>query len=181
MAPATGDGRWTGLAVLPEVWHGVAAHARGERPNECCGLLGGRIVAGWGVVQHFWPVVNALASPVAYRTEPRSLLAAFRGLRQAGAELLAVYHSHPAGPPVPSRRDLAENTYGAAIAHCIIAWTDDDRPLLTAWQLLPDRAVPLPCRLLPPLPADRLVGPEIVPEWLPPGSVTTDPPPQMLR
>lgn len=163
MATATDDGLWTGLAVLPEVWHGVTAHACGERPNECCGLLGGRIVAGWGVVQHFWPVVNALASPVAYRTEPRSLLAAFRGLRQTGAELLAVYHSHPTGPPVPSRRDLAENTYGAAIAHCIIAWTDDDRPLLTAWRLLPDRAVPLPCRLLPPLP------------------VPTDPPLRMLR
>ena len=38
-----------------------------------------------------------------------------RGLpRDAGErlDLLAVYHSHPTSEPVPSRRDVDENTYG---------------------------------------------------------------------
>lgn len=83
---------------------GLFAHARAEAPNECCGLL-----AGHGqVVSVQIALTNALCSPTAYFAEPRGLFAAFRRLRAESLELLAIYHSHPASPAVPSRRDLDE-------------------------------------------------------------------------
>ena len=41
----------------------IVAHARRERPNECCGLLLGRGTA----VQFALPVANVLASATRYR------------------------------------------------------------------------------------------------------------------
>ena len=43
-----------------------------------------------------------------------------RRLRDLNLELLAVYHSHPASDPVPSRRDVMENTYGETVVHLIV-------------------------------------------------------------
>ncbi len=97
------------LHIPPPLLEALLAHCRVERPLEACGFLAGRD----GVVSQVLPVVNELASPTAFRTEAASAFAAFRAMRDAGTELLAVYHSHPTSDPVPSRRDLAENTYGA--------------------------------------------------------------------
>lgn len=86
----------------------LTAAARAALPNECCGFLAGTADA----VEAILPVVNELASPVAFRTEARSTLAAFRTMRDRGWDLLAVYHSHPTGDAVPSAADLRGNTYG---------------------------------------------------------------------
>jgi proteasome lid subunit RPN8/RPN11 len=96
------------LHIPPAVRAELVERCRQELPNEACGFLAGCD----GVVSLVLPVVNALASPVAFRTEARSTLAAFRAMRERGIELVAVYHSHPTSAPVPSGRDVAENTYG---------------------------------------------------------------------
>ena len=62
------------------------------------------------------------------------LFAAFRAMRESGLELLAVYHSHPDSEPVPSRRDVEENTYGETVVHLIIGLTGRE-PELRAWWL----------------------------------------------
>ena len=116
----------------------LLAHARRESPRECCGLLGGTA----GVVTLCLPVVNELASPTAFCTEPRSMLAADRALRAAGVELLAVYHSHPTSPAVPSVTDLRENPHGEDIL-CVIAGTDGVR----AWRLAAADAAEVPIRV----------------------------------
>jgi proteasome lid subunit RPN8/RPN11 len=114
------------LTLPATVLDAILAHARDESPRECCGVLGGLDrVASLAV-----PVVNALASPTAFRTEPRSMLAADRALRAAGVELVAVYHSHPTSAAVPSGTDLRENPHGEGVL-CVIAGTDGVR----AWQL----------------------------------------------
>ena len=41
-------------------------------------------------------------------------------MRTNGTELLAIYHSHPTSEPVPSRRDVEENTYGESVVHLIV-------------------------------------------------------------
>ena len=68
------------LTLPATVLNAILAHARDESPRECCGVLGGLD----GVVSHAVPVVNELASPTAFRTEPRSTPAA-RSARSAAS------------------------------------------------------------------------------------------------
>jgi proteasome lid subunit RPN8/RPN11 len=75
---------------------------------EMCGLLAGRA----GIVDRVWPVPNARQSPVAYRMDGPEFAAAMRG---CDFEPLGIFHSHPAGPPVPSPTDVAEAAYPDAV------------------------------------------------------------------
>lgn len=122
------------LRVPPPVLEAMVAHARAELPHECVGFLAGTLAGGTGTASQCLPLVNELASPTAFRTEPRSVIAAFRAMRAAGTDLLAVYHSHPTSPPVPSRRDLEENTYGPGYPWVIVGLAGAE-PVVRAWWL----------------------------------------------
>jgi proteasome lid subunit RPN8/RPN11 len=82
--------------------------------------------------------VNALASPVEYMWEGKSTLAAMRELTASDHEVLAVYHSHPTSPPLPSRRDLQQNwevrEFLGDVVHLIVSLTQSP-PLVRGWWL----------------------------------------------
>src|SRR5262245_28473027 len=94
--------------------------AQAELPNECCGLLAGRVKNGVGRVEARYPLVNELASPCEYSAAPKGLFAAFKDMRARGIDLLAIYHSHPTSEPVPSRTDRERNFYGDDVVFLII-------------------------------------------------------------
>lgn len=116
------------LTIPRSVFDAMVAHARAELPNECCGLLAG---SGDRVKNHI-PLVNELASPTAFRSEPRSMLGAMKGMRAAGTEVVAIYHSHPSSDPVPSKRDVAENAYGDTIQ--VIIGLAEKEAVVRAWR-----------------------------------------------
>ncbi|MGL6074732.1 MAG: M67 family metallopeptidase [Fimbriiglobus sp.] len=118
----------------------LIALAAAAHPLECCGLLAGQA----GHIEAIYPIPNELGSPVAFRTEPWAMLQAQRKMRTAGQELLAIYHSHPTSPPIPSRLDLAENPHVDAVLCVIIHQTT-----LRAWRLYPDHAEEVPLEILP--------------------------------
>jgi [CysO sulfur-carrier protein]-S-L-cysteine hydrolase len=117
------------LTIPRPVFDAVLAHARAELPNECCGLLAG---SGDRVTAHL-PLVNELRSPTAFRSEPRSMLAAMTAMRTAGVDLVAVYHSHPVSAPVPSKRDVADNVYDDVL-HVIVGLAGP-APEIGVWQI----------------------------------------------
>ncbi|RDI96626.1 metal-dependent protease of the PAD1/JAB1 superfamily [Meiothermus sp. QL-1] len=81
------------------------AHLRAVWPEEGVGLWLGRA----GRVLRVQPLANRHPTPrVAYRADPQALLEALRAAERAGLELLAIYHSHPQGPPCPSEADRAQ-------------------------------------------------------------------------
>lgn len=119
---------------LPQsIYLALLAQAQAELPNECCGLLAGTIVAGVGWVQRHYPLVNALASPCEYESEPRSMFDAVRDIRQRALDVLAVYHSHPDSEPVPSRKDQ-ERCYSSDVMNLIISLAPGG-PAVRAWWL----------------------------------------------
>ncbi|QJW96222.1 M67 family metallopeptidase [Frigoriglobus tundricola] len=132
------------LSVPDLLFEEVIAHARLELPNECCGLLAGHVAAGAGVVTTRFTIGNDANSPTEYETNPRDLLTAFRRLRGTGADLLAIYHSHPTSAPVPSRRDVERNTYGETVVHVIVSLAGAE-PEVRGWLLTEagGREVPL--------------------------------------
>ena len=85
----------------------IIGHARECLPEEACGFL----VGPSGAVRRFVPAPNALRSRTAFEVDPAFLFDLFRKLRSSGEDLLAICHSHPTGPAVPSARDVAEAHY----------------------------------------------------------------------
>lgn len=111
----------------------VIAHATRELPNECCGLLAGRIAEGVGTVTTRFTIGNDAASATEYETNARDLFDAFRAMRQVDVELLAIYHSHPTSEPVPSRRDIERNTYGESVVHLIVGFANAEATVQAWW------------------------------------------------
>jgi len=85
----------------------IFAHLNAHQPNEACGVLGGQ----GGRVLKVYPVSNATPSPVRYTMEPNEQVRAMMEIEERGWELVGIFHSHPAGPPVPSETDVAEAYY----------------------------------------------------------------------
>jgi proteasome lid subunit RPN8/RPN11 len=86
------------VVIPPEVRAALEEHARAEEPNEACGLVALRD----GRAERYIPAENAAASPYRFEleTEPENWF-----LEDEGYEL-AVFHSHVASPPRPSRTDV---------------------------------------------------------------------------
>ncbi|GIW31033.1 MAG: hypothetical protein KatS3mg071_1207 [Meiothermus sp.] len=81
------------------------AHLRAALPHEGVGLWVGRV----GRVVEFWPLRNVHPRPrERYEADPQALIEAVRRLEQRGLELLAIVHSHPSGPALPSEADRAQ-------------------------------------------------------------------------
>ena len=87
------------MVVPPEIREQLVAHALQEAPNEACGLVAFRD----GIAERYLPGENALGSPYRFELRPRDPADFF--LEDEGYEL-AVFHSHPATEPRPSRTDL---------------------------------------------------------------------------
>ncbi len=112
----------------------IILQAQAELPNECCGMLAGTIENGEsGRVTRRLPLVNAAASPREFESEPRSMLAAEKARRLDGLEFLAIYHSHPNSPAIPSKTDL-QRSYSPDVVNVIIS-LETESPELRAWWL----------------------------------------------
>ena len=125
------------LQLPRRIQEDMLAHARADLPNECVGLLAGVISGGMGRVTARYPLVNAVASPREYLSQPESMFSAYRDMRQHGLEILAIYHSHPSSDPVPSRTDLERN-YSGDVVNFIISLKLEP-PVLRGWWLKEDK------------------------------------------
>lgn len=90
---------------LTDVMEALRAHAVREYPRECCGV----VVREAGALQ-VRPLVNTSPTPT------RAFLLSARDTMQLDADdLVAVYHSHPDGLPLPSGEDRAFLRPGVAL------------------------------------------------------------------
>lgn len=140
----------SGLPALPEappfvrvraaVLQQIAAHARAESPNECCGLLIGRP----GAIEVCHPARNELRSPTRYRVRAEDHFAALRRARAAGLDVMGAYHSHPSSAPVPSPTDLAEAVPGEFVYLIAGPGAPEAGAAIRAWRLAGGNFVPVP-------------------------------------
>jgi [CysO sulfur-carrier protein]-S-L-cysteine hydrolase len=106
--PTSPEGSSPPLEIPADILAAMLDHCLAEKPLECCGILGGLPPR----VSSIHPLRNTEASPVRYNADPRDLIDAVVALRARGAEILAIYHSHPHHVAIPSQTDLRENHYG---------------------------------------------------------------------
>ena len=95
----------------------ILAQAQQSPENEICGLIGGRD----GHAEHCYAIENtALDKAKRYQMNPKEQINIMRQMRNRGEELIAIYHSHPHAPALPSAIDLAEAAYEDA-AYLIVS------------------------------------------------------------
>ncbi len=79
--------------------------------------------------------------------EPAELIAALRSLRTNGESLLAIFHSHPRGPAVPSARDIDRAWYPEA-AHIIVSFASAETPEVRGFRILDGEAIEIELRVI---------------------------------
>ncbi len=117
------------VVVHPAASEAIRVHAARGYPFEICGFLAGSTSDTGRVVREAWPVTNAWETDRDLRTEmlagveagvdrweahgeerrflvsPRDTAASMKRAREAGLDLVGVYHTHPDHPAVPSDFD----------------------------------------------------------------------------
>jgi proteasome lid subunit RPN8/RPN11 len=82
-------------------------HAEQNYPEECCGALTGKVVAGDRHVHRIVPCRNICAdASKRFEIDPAELVQVQREARETGMEIVGFYHSHPDHPAQPSPTDL---------------------------------------------------------------------------
>ena len=77
-------------------------------PNECCGVMIGRDVAGKRIVDRLQPLTNSFEAEEQYhrfRLDPKEYIAVEKTAGEEGKLVLGFYHSHPDHPARPSEYD----------------------------------------------------------------------------
>ncbi len=84
-------------------------HAEGTYPNECCGVLLGRVSGTRNGVELAVACKNVKAEcRTRYEIDPRELVKMQREARERGHEIVGFYHSHPDHDAMWSDTDLVE-------------------------------------------------------------------------
>lgn len=97
--------------ISPKLIQVMVTDVSSKTPEEACGLVAGVVQGNIIIAIEVVPVMNTISSQVKFRMDPKEQLNAFQRFETKGWELVAIYHSHPAGPPFPSDTDLEEHAY----------------------------------------------------------------------
>jgi proteasome lid subunit RPN8/RPN11 len=97
-------------------YEALRAHGEETYPNECCGVLLGKNIAGEGdsgAVNHVRQIVRAGNTRTdsahnRYNIAPQQLVKIQRQARGLGLDIVGFYHSHPDHPAQWSTTDFAE-------------------------------------------------------------------------
>jgi proteasome lid subunit RPN8/RPN11 len=108
----------------------MIVHALEDRPNECCGMIGG---AG-GVATKVIPVLNSAASPLRYEMDPKGQFDALQEIESDG-DLLGIYHSHTKSAAYPSQTDVNQAQNWPEPIYVIVSLADGDNPDVKGFHL----------------------------------------------
>ena len=110
------------LKLLSEHLQSIRAHAESTYPDECCGIMLGRMGDDGKTLVEVWATENAWSAETAeayedgeveankrrrYAIAPQDMLKAQRKGRDRQLDIIGVYHSHTDHPAVPSECDRA--------------------------------------------------------------------------
>jgi [CysO sulfur-carrier protein]-S-L-cysteine hydrolase len=95
------------LIIPSSIRKKIINHLSQILPEEGCGLLSGT----GNIVRHHFSITNTLHNSKRFLMDGKEMLQAFDWMDNHGQVLLAIYHSHPSGPALPSQTDFREDYY----------------------------------------------------------------------
>jgi len=119
------------LAIKREIVEKIIAHARNEKPKECCGILAGKD----NLITHIFQLTNIQTDPDRYEMKPEEQVQAFEEIDRLNLEMLGIYHSHPHSPGSPSPVDIMRAFYPTT-AFFILSLQNPEKPELKAFEIV---------------------------------------------
>ncbi len=117
----------------------IKEHGKRTFPEECCGVLLGKVDGDEKVVRDFLEIENEREDQRQRRflITPEAYQEADKQARKLGLEILGFYHSHPDHPAQPSQYDL-EHAW-AWFSYLITSVQKGEAKETTSWVLQEDR------------------------------------------
>lgn len=112
----------------------MLVHGFGERPNEACGLLGGREDENGRYVEQVYLLENEDHSPEHFTMSPMAQLKAVQDMRKHGWKLLGNFHTHPETPSRPSEEDK-RLALDPGSSYLILSLMDETNPVLHSFRI----------------------------------------------
>ena len=108
----------------------IILHCQEESPNEACGILAGKARN----VSKVYRMTNADKSAETYLMDPKEQLRTMKEIRNAGLEMVGIYHSHPHSKAYPSAHDVELALYPEA-SYVIVSLEDKDNPSIRSFRI----------------------------------------------
>ena len=124
--------------VSPQARDVIHQHAIETYPHECCGALFGDAASNRIIAAQPLPNTTEEGPRRRFLVRPADYLAAERGAKAAGLELIGFYHSHPDHPARPSQTDL--DAAWPNLTYVIISVVGGAPRAITGWRLRADRS-----------------------------------------
>lgn len=120
------------IVFTRSAYDAIVDHAVDGIPHEICGVLGGEYDEDRSVVTRVEPAANVSETPeTRYYMDPAEQLERIDDIEEDGAAVAGFYHSHPAGPTLPSETDADRATW-PGYSYVIVAL--DGQPYVGSWR-----------------------------------------------
>lgn len=120
------------MIIMPiEIARSLSEKAVESRPLEMCGLAIGRLDKQQKIVEEVKCLKNIDPFPsVAYTADLEELVESLNAIEDSGKTVIGIFHSHPAGPSIPS---MVDSNRVAWIDHSHIIVVPGDELNITSW------------------------------------------------
>ena len=118
------------LTLRKDLLEKILKQFKEESPNEACGILAGKN----GRVEKVYAMANIDRSPATYFMDPKEQLLVMKEMRNAGLEMVGIYHSHVASPAYPSGHDV-EMAFDPETSYVIVSLKDKDNPSVRSFKI----------------------------------------------
>lgn len=100
------------LQLTQDQFARIVAHGREGKPLEICGLLAGEKRGDDTIIAEVYPAASDDQSELTYTINARDYMRAEKAAREAGTQIVGIYHTHPATQPYPSPTDVRQAHWG---------------------------------------------------------------------
>lgn len=111
----------------------MTAYAKGQLPEEACGLIAGMENETEKRVEKVYYLTNTDASREHFSLDPREQLQSVKDMRSRGLKPLGNWHSHPESPSRPSREDI-RLAYDSNASYLILSLMEEN-PVLHSFHV----------------------------------------------
>ncbi|MHC4643847.1 MAG: M67 family metallopeptidase [Planctomycetota bacterium] len=130
------------LEIPNIIFEQMVVQTRAEAPIEACGILAGRESR----VEKLYKMTNADRRSDHFMMEPKEQFKMIKDIREAGLEMLAIYHSHPETPARPSSEDL-RLALTPDVTYVIVSLANGDHPAMKGFLIEKGSVTEVPVKI----------------------------------